>query len=86
MLAPIATLFDNAMQAHQAKVLRHARTRKFQRLDEGIDVTLAVPQFLNNSDPVRMGNNAKDLGKFLGNQLALWHMNIPKHFPQIQLN
>jgi len=77
MLAPIATLFDNAMQAHQAKVLRDARAGKFQRIDEGIDVTLAGTQFLNYSDPVWMGNNAKDLGKFLGNQLALWHMTIP---------
>lgn len=86
MLAPIATLFDNAMQAHQAKVLGNARAGKFQRIDEGIDVTLAATQFLNNSDPVWMGNNAKDLGKFLGNQLALWHMTIPWHFSQIQLN
>ena len=86
MLAPVATLLDNAMQAQQAKVLRHARSREFQRIDEGIDVTLAGTQFLNNSDPVWMGNNAKDLGKFLGDQLALWHMSLPWHFPQIQLN
>jgi hypothetical protein len=86
MLATIATLFDNAMQAHQAKVLGNARAGKFQRIDEGIDVTLAGTQFLNNSDPVWMGNNAKDLGKLLGNQLTLWHISIPGPFSQIQFN
>jgi hypothetical protein len=50
------------------------------------DVTLAGTQFLNNSDPVWMGNNAKDLGKFLGDQLALWHISLPLHSPKIQFN
>jgi len=67
MPTPVAALFDDAMQPHQAEVLRDARTGKLQRVDERIDVALAGTQFLNNSNPVRMGNNAKYRGELLGN-------------------
>ena len=57
--------------------LRDARARQFLGIDEGIDITLAVTQFLNNTDSVQNGNEAKELGEFLGDQLTLWYIFFP---------
>ena len=79
MLPPIAALLEDVVQAHQAQVLRDARAGELQRIGQGIYITLPGTQFLDDSDPVRMGNNTKNRGEFLGDQLTLWHLNPPRH-------
>lgn len=64
MIAPLASLLDQAVSAKLGKVLGNPGGRKIERGGEGCYVFLAEPQLLDQAQAISMGKQSEQVGKF----------------------
>lgn len=69
-VAAVAAFDDNPVEAQHGEVLLRARVGHAEEFLQRVDVALAAAEFLDDADPVRVGQHAEQSGKFFRDDVA----------------
>jgi hypothetical protein len=74
---PLSPFGDDAVRTEQHQVLRNPGMADAQRVSQRFHVALAVPQFLDDANAVRVPKNSKQFGKLPRHENSVRHGSSP---------
>jgi hypothetical protein len=85
---PLAPLADDPVRTQQHQVLRNCGMADAQRVSQRFHRALAVPQFLDDADAVRVPKDSKEFGKLPGHENSVRHGSSPScsKFQKLEYN